>query len=161
MLFIVRARRSQNAQQQRCGSVPPPCKQFSHRSPSQSAPGRPLASWPCADTGVETQSPAQKATTAAGLAYHMLSQQHQNTSATSAHLQPRCYRPRRLQDAGERSEPGVARANDTTPSRVSIGSQEGANNGAERRSLCQGLPLLARAHYRTRRVASAGRGETH
>lgn len=57
--------------------MPPPCKQASHRSPSQSAPGRPPASWPCAGTRLETQSPTQRTTFAAGLAHHMLSEQLQ------------------------------------------------------------------------------------
>lgn len=119
MLFIVRARRSQNRQQLRCSAVPPPCKQVSHRSPSQLAPGIPPASWPCAGTGVKTQSPAQKATTVAGLAHHMLSQQLQTP-------QPAAATSSLAEIAGAatgRWREGVARANDTTPSRVSIGSQ--------------------------------------
>ena len=93
MLFIDRPGRSQSRQQLHCDAVSPPCKQVSHRSPSQSAPSRPPASWPCARPGLETQSPAQKATTAAGLPHHMLSQ-----------LQtPRCYRPGLLQDTGAQS----------------------------------------------------------
>lgn len=79
MLFIAKAGKSQT-QQLRCDAVPPPCKQVSHRSPSQSAPGRPPASWPCARPGLENQSPAQKATMAAGLPHHMLNQQLQTTN---------------------------------------------------------------------------------
>lgn len=78
MVFIVRAGRSQSRQQLRRSTVPPPCKQVSHRSPSQSAPGCPPASWLCVRTGLKTQSPAQMTTITAGLVHHILSQQHQN-----------------------------------------------------------------------------------
>lgn len=57
--------------------MPPPCKQVSHRSPSQSAPERPAVSWPCVGTRLETESQAQKATIAAGLAHHIPKQQLQ------------------------------------------------------------------------------------
>lgn len=83
-LFIARAERSQSRQQLRRSAVPPPCKQVSHRSPSQSAPGRSPASWPSAGPGLQTQSPAQKATTEAGPVHHMLSEPLQ----TPRHLRP-------------------------------------------------------------------------
>lgn len=97
MLFIVRAGRKQSWQQLRRSAVPPPCKQVSHRSPSQSAPGRPPASWLSANTGLETQSPAQKTTNVAALAHHIVRQRHEKprppaTSSSRTAIDPGCYR---------------------------------------------------------------------
>lgn len=149
MVFIVRAGRSQSRQQLRCSTVPPPCKQVSHRSPSQSAPGCPPASWPCVRTGLKTQSPAQMTTITAGLVHHILSQQHQNPpppapTASQTAIARGCY------NTAQPSEPGVARANDAIQPEVSIGSHETRKNGAERRG-----PFLASPGWRVRSIAHA------
>lgn len=67
--------------------VSPPCKQVTHRSPSQSGPGRTPASRLCASTRFEIQTPAQKVTRVAGLVHHILSLGPDSACASALLLQ--------------------------------------------------------------------------
>lgn len=124
--------------------VSPPCKQVTHRSPSQSRPGGTPASKPCANTRFEIQSPAQKVTRVAGLVHrvhHMLSLGRRTACASSLPWQP--------QEAGRRQE-----TSDAITPRVPIGSREpGSGEDAN-----EPLPVLSVLRVRITAYSEGSKG---
>lgn len=121
--------------------VSPPCKQVTHRSPSQSGPGRTPASRLCASTRFEIQTPAQKVTRVAGLVHHILSLGPDSACASALLLQ--------AQEARRRQE-----TSDAITPRVLIGSREpGSGEDAN-----EPLPVLYGLRVRIKAYTEGSKG---